>query len=125
MIPTEISVKLAPYIVNYFTDCELYGLDDNLFAESYLLGYDEVAHLIPSEYKGLFSKTDFFNGASGFLDFNYQAGQFKGSDYTIMLLSNEDNSKALFLYVQASNFVTSIQTDILIADFMKDGDACA
>ena len=59
------------------------------------------------------------------VDFNYQAGQFKGNDYTVMLLSNEDNSKALFLYVQANNFVTGIQTDILIADFMKDGDACA
>ena len=120
-----VSKMLVPYITAYFTDCELFGLDDNLFAENYELGYEDVEHLILDEHRSMFSESDYFNGASGFLDFNYQTGQFKGNGYTIMLLSNSDNSKALFLYVQASNLVTGEQSDILLADFMKGGDTCA
>ena len=116
---TEVCKKLAPYITDYFAGCEISGLDDNLFAESYLLGFEEVEHLIPDEHKSLFNVSDFLNGASGFLNFNYQAKKFRGREYTLMLLSNEPYTEALLLYVQEDNPSGDVQSDILIADFIK------
>lgn len=117
----EISKKIQPYITDYFVCCELADLEDCLFVESYMLGFEEVEHLIPNEYKHLFKSSDYLNGASGFLNFNYQAKRFRGCEYTVMFLSNEDYSKALFLFVQENNLSTDVQNDILIADFMKEG----
>jgi hypothetical protein len=110
-----------PFIVDYFAGCELSELDGDLFAESYSFEREEIFHLIPNEHSGLFNDADNFTGASGFLNFNYQAKRFRGCEYTVMLVSNEDYSKALFLYVQEENPSGDTHSDILIADFLKEG----
>jgi hypothetical protein len=115
-----ISKKILPYLTKYFNGCELLLSENGFFSESYLLGYDEIEHLIPEKHKYYFKNTDFINGASGIVNFSNQAKRFNGHEYIVMLLSNEDYSKALFLYLQCNNASSNAQINILVADFMSE-----
>jgi hypothetical protein len=117
---TEVTSKIAPYLKDYFAGREISGLDDNLFQESYTLGFEEVSHLIPDEYKSRFNDGDMFMGSSGCVYFLHEGDSPEDIEYFVMLLSTEDMSQALFLHVQEVNPVTTeAAKDILLADFMK------
>ena len=107
---TEISHQMERYVADYFKGFSL-PVGASLFQESYLLDYDECVDMIPTQHRQHFRETDKFNGASGFLE---GIGTFDDSTPILMLLTNDDNSKALFLFVREP----AKQHDILLADFL-------
>ena len=121
MCLTEISRKIEPYLLNYFKGCALVDFEDGYLAEGCLLGYNEIKHLLPSGYYRKFDVNEMFYGVSGCLEFNYLSKKFEGSEYTVLLISNKNNTTALFLFVQAEDASTGEQNDILLKDFTKSG----
>ena len=114
---SEISAKLIHFVKIYFIDSLLVDEEGGLFQECVTLHGEEVRHLIPPEHTSRFKDTDIFNAASGFIRFKSKGYQFKGREYTAMLLSTD--TITLFLYIQETDNSTHTSRDILLVDFLK------
>ena len=114
----EITLAIKDYIIEYFKSCILADMSDNIFCESNIFEFSEVEHLIPSKYHHIYNEEKFV-GSCGNLNFQSKSVEFSDCDYIVMLLSNFDNSKILFLYVQEQNNLLNKQRDILIKDFIS------
>ena len=114
----QISQKIAPYVVNYFKGFTLSSFKEWSF-ESYIFDFEEVEHLILEQYRHQFNDDDKFNGVSGDIEFISMPDECKNQKYLLMLITDSDNSRAYFLYVQELDNDYNKQRDILIADFMK------
>ena len=103
----KIKGFLPPYLKNDFT-----------FQESYTLDFDEISHNIPQKYHKFFKDNDKINSASASVEtvkIEY--------DYTVVLVSNEDYSEALFLLLQKENKDTGeIETDLLTSFILAEID---
>ena len=102
----EIGEKMKKFLPSYLQP-------DFQFQESYQLQFDEIKHNIPHKYHKFFNDDDKINSASGGVE-------TEDSEYnhTIILVSNSDNSEALFLFLQKENKETGeVETDLL-ASFM-------
>ena len=79
------------------------------FQESYQLEFDEISHNLPAKYHKFFKDDDIINNASGYVEddsFEY--------NYTVILLSKEDYSQALFLLLQKEHKITNdIEIELL------------
>ena len=113
----QISEKIYPYVTDYFKGCKLSDFKEWSF-ESYIFNLSELTHLIPAQHQHRFKDTDKFNGASGFLDFETVPEDYENKKFLLMTITDEDNTKIYFLYVQELNEDYDKQSDILIADFM-------
>ena len=93
----EISLRLQPYIIKYFTGCELEDFDDGMFAESNLIGVEELKEILPTKYLSLFDNNSLVNLASSEICFIHQGKRFKNRDYTVYMVVDEEYTKVLFL----------------------------
>ena len=105
---TQISRKLAVFVESYFEGFTLPS-GDSLFAESYLLHFEEVKDGIPEQYHCRFTDADRFNGAAGFIEVD-------GTEHCIMLLSDERYDTAYILSKQESDGNGNERT-VIIKDF--------
>ena len=115
----EVSSQLQGYVTEYFKDqTNTPRLDECLFTESYLFDFEEIQHLLPTEYHKFFKPTDKFNGASGYLEFDSESEPDGTCEYILSLLSNEDYSKALFLLLQEIDNTTNEEKVVILKDFL-------
>lgn len=114
----QVSNSLEEYIAEYFKYCKLSKSNRGKFEESYTLYFEEIKHLIPEEYHKLFKNGDKFNGASGYLKFKLKSKEIMNNDYIIMLLSDEDNTKAYILCLQEINSTTNEERIIILKNFL-------
>ena len=118
---TQISRKMEEYLANYFDKCVVIADGNGIFAEVIRLAYDEVEHLIiQPEGVQLFNDGDWFNGASGFFELSSLEDGSK-EELTAMLVLDEPQTRALFLYVSKWDATTGNDINILIQDFTQDG----
>ena len=115
----EISGKIKHFVTIYLIDSSIEVPENGLFEESVVLHGEEVRHLIPPEHHSRFDDSHKFNAASGHIRFKSRGYQFKGKEYIVMLLY--DNEQAYFLYLQEQNGTGNNQ-DILLVDFLKQGN---
>lgn len=111
---TEISCRLEKYVTCHFKDFILLE-GQCLFAESYLFYFDEVKHLIPDKYHHRFKDTK-FNGASGLLEGGSMSDE---SEFILMMLTDEEYSKALFLLIQEENDLSDKERVTMLADLLE------
>jgi len=100
-----MSVYVAQHINGYDP-----STGTSMFQESNLFHYEEVEDLIPEEHRDIFTCDNKFNGACGIFEIG-------AVEYNIMLLSNEDYSRAYFLWVEFTDTAGKKQTE-LIKDFI-------
>ena len=115
----QLSSMIQPYLEGYFIGCDLLVPENGVFQERHWLTFDEIEHLIPHEDKSLYDDSDEFYSTCGCLYFNGMSGRFADSDYIVILLSDADVSKALYLYVQEMNNVIRTSQNLLVADFTR------
>jgi hypothetical protein len=115
----EISHKLLPYLVEYFGESQIEVDEGGIFAESYLLGYDDVSWLFPKdrERQSYLDEAVNFNSAAGILSFSHKVKDIENKAYTALLLSNEDYSRALLFCLQVEDIVSGGTEVIMIKDF--------
>jgi HD superfamily phosphohydrolase YqeK len=86
-----------------------------LFTENYTLQFD-----VDLPQKHLFQDTDNINNASGCIYLADISEKHKGYEYVIILLSNADYSKALYLILQKISVETSEAEHIIIKNFIEN-----
>jgi hypothetical protein len=102
----EVSHKMRELLPSYL---QKYNDGESLFQESYSLDFDEINHNIPEKYHKYFKGNDSIQNASGIIS----ASRFE-YDYIVILLSNADYSRALFLLLQKENKATGdIEIELL------------
>ena len=90
----EVAEKIKEYL-------PLYLQNNFQFQESYVLDFDEINHNIPEEYHKYFNAADKINNACG----SVEADELE-YNYNIILLSNHEYTRALFLLLQKENKTT-------------------
>ena len=108
----EIGEKIKKFFPPYLQS-------DFHFQENYKLQFDEIKHNIPTKYHKAFNDGDILNVASG----NIEVVK-PDYDYTVILVSNENYSDALFLLLQKENkktgdIETELITSFLLANIEK------
>ena len=112
---TQIGRIMESYIKDCFADCTLRVADNGLFSEVARLAHDEINHLlIQSDEQKLFNGDEWFNGASGLVDLNSSDGSLE--ECTAMLILDEQQEQALYLYVSRWYMANEITT--LVKDFV-------
>ena len=120
---SQIGINMEAFLLEYFTGYTVESGTNGIFQETIRLAYDEVDHLlIQPEGKQLFSGDEWFNGVSGFVELsNISNGETE--TYTAMLVLDESQSNALFLYASRWSATTQSEVNILIKNFMQGGGA--
>ena len=108
----EVSHRIREYLPSYL---QKYNEGESLFQESYSLQFDEINHNIPDKYHKYFNDEDCIQNASGIIS----ASRFE-YDYVVILLSNADYSKALFLLLQKENKDTGDVTIEFLNSFLDN-----
>jgi hypothetical protein len=118
---SQISKKMEIYLEEHFTGHTIESYTNGIFQEVIRMSYDEIAHLlIQPEGKQRFKGDEWFNGASGIVELsNTDSG--KKESYTIMLVMDEQQTQALFLYVSKWGATTQAEVNTLIRDFTQGG----
>ena len=117
----QISKKMEVYLSEHFPGYVLINDANGIFSEAYRLAYDEIEHLlIQPEGKPLFSFEEWFIGASGIVELS-STDNGANETITVMLVLNEPQSKALYLYVSKWDAVTQTDVNILVKDFTQGG----
>ena len=114
----QIQEKIYPIVADYFKGCKLSTFKEWAF-ESFTFDLTELTHLIPKHYIQKFKDDVRFSGASGVIEFDSTATEYQNKTYILMLISDEFNKQAYFLYVQELDNEFNKQRDILIKDFME------
>ena len=100
----EIGEKIKKFLPPFLNN-------DFQFQESYQLEFEEVRHNIPKKYHKFFNDSDMINSASGIIEND----KFE-DDYIVILVSSQDYSQALFLFLQSENKSTGeVKTELLTA----------
>jgi len=115
----QISKIMELYLNEYFTERVVISDTNGIFSEVIRLAFDEIDHLISVEQMQSFQRDEWFNGASGFVKVSNNNDNTTES-YTVMLLMDEHQTKALCLYVSKCNATTCEYMDILVKDFMQN-----
>lgn len=115
----EISRTMESYIAQYFTGYVLISDMDGMFSEVVRLAFEEIEALIPVTHKQSYNINDWFNGAAGSIelcDINSGAKE----SYTAMLLMDDAQTQALYLYVMKAGELECDENIILVKDFVCD-----
>ena len=120
---SQIGVKMEVFLTEHFTGYTVESGTNGIFQESIRFAYDEIEHLlVQPEGMKLFSGDEWFNGASGFFELsNISNGETE--TFTAMLILDEFQSNALFLYASRWSATTQSEVNILIKNFMQGGAA--
>ena len=95
----QISNRMEACLTAHFPGYALTSDANGIFQEVIRLQYDEIDHLIiQPEHKPLFNTDEWFLGASGIIELSNTHSGGKET-YTVMLVLDEPQTKALFLYV--------------------------
>jgi len=114
---SQISKMIEVYLNEYFNGCVV-AIDTNgIFSEVIRLAFDEIDHLIPVDQMQHFQGIEWFNGASGFVEVSNTDDSTKES-HTVMLLLDEHQTKALYLYVSKGDSFTDDNMYILVKYFI-------
>jgi len=115
----QISAKMEVFLMEHFTEYALAGESNGIFQEVIRLAYDEVEHLlVQPEGKPIFNGNEWFNGASGIAELsNTSNGDME--TYTVMLVLDEPQENALYLYSSKWNAATQSDVNILVKDFTQ------
>ena len=118
----QIGKKIETCLLEYFSGNTILDNGCGIFSEVIRLAYDEIDHLlIQSDNEQLFNGGEWFNGASGIIELsNTKSGLVQA--YTVMLIMDEPQAKALYLYVSKWDAITQDDMDILVKDFTQGGD---
>ena len=114
----QIQKKIYPYVAHYFKRCKVSSFKEWAF-DSFIFDFEEIIHLIPSKHHHRFKDGARFSGASGFLELDSTTAEYQDKKYILMLISDENNKTAYFLYVQELSNNYDKQRDILIKNFME------
>jgi len=119
---TQVSRRMEEYLAKHFENGErgvVIANGTGIFQEVVRLAYGEIDHLLvqPDEVQ-LFSDDDWFNCASGTFEIT-NLGNDSSEELTAMLLLNDEQTKALFLYVQKEIDADGELANILVKDFTK------
>ena len=107
---TQISQKLATYVKNHVNGFTL-AEGESLFAECYMLYFEEVKERVPDHYHAIFDDEDIFNGAAGFVEVD-------GREWVILMLADEKFTKVYLLSMQDDTDVTRDVETVFIKDFL-------
>ena len=120
---SQISKKMEVFLAERFPGFHVEHDTNGIFQESYRLAHEEIAYLlIQLEDRQMFNGDEWFNGASGFVELtNNDTGEKE--TYTAMLILDETQSNALFLYVSKWSACTQSEVNILIKNFTQGGEA--
>lgn len=114
----EIDEKIRHYVTDYFKGSTVTNYSGELFTENYTLQFDEIAIDLPQKH--LFQATDNINNASGCIYLADVDEKHRGYEYIIILLSNPDYSKALYLILQTINEETGNAEHIILKNFIEN-----
>jgi len=107
----EIGEKIKKFLPSYLQS-------DFQFQENYQLQFDEIKHHVPKKYHKFFNNDDKINSTSGSVEvikIEY--------DYNLILVSNEDFTEALFLFLQKENKETGeVETELLTSFLLAEID---
>ena len=118
---SQISAKMEVILAEHFTGYIIGSDTSGIFQEVIRLAYDEIDHLlIRPEEPQLFSGGEWFNGASGIIEL-CRADNRDVETYTVMLVLNEQQTQALYLYASKWNATTQSDVNILIRNFTQGG----
>jgi len=118
----EVGKKMEACLADYFTEYTVSSDTNGIFSEVIRLAHDEINHLlIQPENVQLSNGDKWFNGASGIIELS-NASSGLVQTYTVMLVMNEPQTKALYLYVSKWDAATQDDNEILIRDFTQGGD---
>ena len=114
----KISEKIKPFVNDFFKGkAEVTNYDGELFTENYTLQYGEIAVDLPQKH--LFKDTDQIQNASGYLYLAEISEEYQKYDFTVILLSNADHTKALFLIIQKINQETGETENLIVKNFIE------
>ena len=116
----EISEKMDCYVKDYFKGSTVTNYAGELFTENYTLEFDEINVDLPEKH--LFQDTDNINNASGCVYLADISEEHQGYEYVIILLSNADYSKALYLILQKISEETGTAEHIILKNFIESED---
>ena len=117
----EIDGKIRHYVTDYFKGSTITNYEGELFTENYTLEFDEIDVDLPQKH--LFYDTDNINNASGCIYLANTSEEHRGYEYVIILLSNADYSKALYLILQKISEETGDTEHIILKNFIER-EAC-
>jgi len=83
---SQISKIIEVYLNEYFTGCVVVTAANGIFSEVIRLAFDEIDHLIPVDQMQYFQGTEWFNGASGFVEVSNTDDGITESNTVILLL---------------------------------------
>ena len=110
---TQISRRMEVYLAEHFDKCVVLADGNGIFQEVIRLAYNEIDHLLVQSCKvQLFSVDDWFVGASGTFETSNLEDDSK-EELIAMLMMNEEQTRALFLYVQKDD------TYVLVKNFTQ------
>ena len=118
---TQINRKMEEYLAHHFDECVVVADGNGIFAEVYRLAYDEIDHLlVQPECMQLFNGNEWFMGASGLFE---TSGLDNGEKetYTAMLVLDENQAQALYLYISKWGATTQEEVNTLVKNFTKGG----
>lgn len=116
----EISAEMESYVTDYFKGSKVTNYKGELFTESYSLEFGEIVVDLPQKH--LFQDTDQINNASGCIYLADICKEHQGYEYIIVLLSNADYSKALYLILQRIRNDTGEAENIILKNFIESED---
>ena len=118
---TQISRKMEEYLAYHFDGCSVIADGFGMFQEVYRLSYEEIDHLLHQEEgENLFNSDEWFNGASGVFETSNLDNQSK-EEYTVMLVLDDQQAQALYLYISKWDAITQSDVNTLIKNFTKGG----
>ena len=118
----QISARMEIFLTEHFKDYTVASDENGIFVEVYRLAYGEISHLLlQPEGKQLFNGNEWLNGASGCVELNRIDSNEKEA-YTAMLVLDEAQENALFLYVSKWDATTQNEVNILIKNFTQGGE---
>ena len=119
----QISKKMEVHLTEHFTGHTLINDTNGIFQESYRLAHEEIDHLlIQPEGVQLYNGDEWFCGASGIVELTNISNGEKET-YTVMLVLDEPQSKALYLYVSKWNATTQSDVDTLVKNFTQGNES--
>jgi hypothetical protein len=113
----DIDEKIRHYVTDYFKGSTIINYAGELFTENYTLQFDEIAVDLPEKH--LFKDTDNINNASGCIHLADISEEHRGYEYNIILLSNADYTKVLYLILQKISEETNEAEHIILKNFME------
>jgi len=113
----EVGRKILRYLKNLLVGYEIID-DGELFSESYLLHFADIELFTQGDGYPLLDDDGVYNCASGFLKAESKLNKINGLQFIVTLVSNENYSRALLLYLHI--LIGDGELVLLIKNFMSD-----